>query len=138
MGVGMRLNKQEGGVSRGVVERPLWLLNLVLCISLLPACGAKVEHAKAPPEKIKTFAEVVDEAHCLSCHSPKNHVGPSWKAVAGKYRNVEASAVEAHLISKIAHGGSGAWGRVDMPPYPELSESELREVVRGLLAEGGR
>jgi cytochrome c len=58
---------------------------------------------------------------------------PTWHDVAKKYRSDHEEAMH-HLQHKIAHGGSGAWGKMDMPPYPDLSEADIRILARGILA----
>lgn len=56
--------------------------------------------------------------------------------VAAKYKKEKADVAEAYLEQKIAKGGSGAWGRVDMLPYPELKEAELKVLAQGIMAVG--
>lgn len=153
----MQPSSRESNVRSSVLGRASLVANLVICIAFLSACsgktdqgqpqpemvksieedGAAVSQSQSQPAAVKKFDEVIDEAHCLSCHAPRNKVGaPTWKAVAKKYKKDNAAVVEAYLASKIAHGGAGVWGRVSMPPYPELSESELKVAVHGLLEQG--
>lgn len=70
---------------------------------------------------------------CLSCHSiDKKLLGPAWKHVAAINRgNPDA---EARLMSKIAKGGSGVWGSIAMPAYPNLSEANSRVLVGFILS----
>lgn len=56
---------------------------------------------------------------------------PVWRQVAAKYK-MDNNAGN-FLAYKIAHGGSGSWGKMDMPPYPELTEAELQVIVQGIL-----
>jgi cytochrome c len=59
---------------------------------------------------------------------------PTWSEVAERYKgNMNA---ESFLINKISDGGSGSWGNMDMPPYYELSKTELKIIVQGILAYG--
>jgi len=58
-------------------------------------------------------------------------VGPAWKDVAAKYRG-DAGA-QARLETKIAKGGSGAWGSMAMPAQPQLNEAERTLLVRYIL-----
>ena len=72
------------------------------------------------------------KSNCLACHAiDKKVVGPAWKEVAAKYRG-DATA-EAHLINKIAVGGSGVWGSMAMPAHPKLSEAERTTLARFVL-----
>lgn len=153
----MQPNSREKKARSNVLGRALLVANLAICFAPLSACSGKTDQgmplsevvksiegeggeavqSQSQPVAIKTFDEVVDEAHCLSCHTPKNKVGaPTWKAVARKYRKDKAAAVEAHLTAKITHGGSGVWGRVNMPPYPELNESDMKVAVQGIMVAG--
>ena len=70
---------------------------------------------------------------CLACHSiDKKLLGPAWKHVAAINR--DDPAAEARLMDKIAKGGSGVWGKIDMPAYPDLSEENRRVLVKFILS----
>ncbi len=70
---------------------------------------------------------------CFACHSvEKKFLGPSWKNVAAMYRLDPAG--EDKLMSKIAKGGSGAWGQIEMPAYPNVSEADRRVLVKAILS----
>ncbi len=61
---------------------------------------------------------------------------PVWQQVAARYKKDNNAGI--FLARKIAHGGSGSWGKMDMPPYPELTESELQVIVQGILTCEGK
>lgn len=71
---------------------------------------------------------------CTNCHKiDKKVVGPSWQAVADKYKG-DAGAT-AKLSTKIVKGGGGVWGSVPMPATPKITDAEVKEIVtfiRGL------
>lgn len=70
---------------------------------------------------------------CLACHSiDKKLLGPAWKNVAAINR--DDPAAEARLMNKIAKGGSGVWGKIAMPAYPDLSEENRRVLVKFILS----
>lgn len=70
---------------------------------------------------------------CFACHSiDKKLLGPAWKHVAAINRGNPAA--EARLMDKIAKGGSGVWGNIAMPAYPDLSEANNRILVRFILS----
>ncbi|HEU0187313.1 MAG TPA: hypothetical protein VFR06_05410 [Gallionellaceae bacterium] len=70
---------------------------------------------------------------CFACHSvEKKFLGPSWKSVAAMYRQDPAG--EDKLLAKIAKGGSGVWGQIEMPAYPNVSEADRRVLVKAILA----
>jgi sulfite dehydrogenase len=70
---------------------------------------------------------------CLLCHQPQTKlVGPAYKDVAAKYQN-DPSAV-AKIDEQIHNGGSGKWGAVMMPPFPQLTPEEAKMLAEWILA----
>lgn len=70
---------------------------------------------------------------CLSCHAKNEKVvGPSYQSVADKYRG-DKDAV-ASLVQSIQYGSKGKWGRVPMPPHPNMSAEDLKAVAQHVLA----
>jgi len=79
--------------------------------------------------------ELAKKSGCLDCHSvEKRIVGPAYKDVAAKYKN-DAGA-EARLVEKVKKGGSGNWGKVPMAPHPQMSEADIRVLVKWVLSLG--
>lgn len=76
---------------------------------------------------------LIAASDCKSCHSvDKKSVGPTYKAVAERYRdNKDASDL---LTKKIMNGGSGNWGEVAMAAHPGLEESDVKEMVSWILS----
>lgn len=73
---------------------------------------------------------------CLACHGISDKlVGPSFVAVAAKYKN-QAGAGEV-LLSKIKKGSTGAWGAIPMPPQAQASDADLKAIV-GWLLDGAK
>lgn len=90
-------------------------------------------NAATPVVSREDFLKLAKEIGCLSCHSiDKKLLGPAWKNVAAIYR--DNPAAEAILMSKIAKGGSGVWGKIAMPAYPDLSEAKSRVLVKFILS----
>ena len=88
-----------------------------------------VAHANAEDEKAFVIAK---QNACLGCHAVnKKIVGPSFQAVAEKYKN-DPNA-QAFLKNKIAKGGSGSWGVVPMPANTKLSDADLSTVTAWIL-----
>ena len=70
---------------------------------------------------------------CMSCHAlDKKVVGPAFRDVAAKYKG--QAGVEAKLVEKLRHGGSGNWGAIPMPGNPNLPEKDARALVRWVLS----
>lgn len=117
-----------------------FMISIFMALSLiaLSGCGDQPppESGVVQPAKVATFDDLVKKANCLACHDDGNQMQlPTWRGVAARYKGNKDA--EALLMDKIAHGGSGAWGNMDMPPYhPELSEAERKALVQGILVAG--
>jgi cytochrome c len=76
---------------------------------------------------------LIDQSDCKSCHAPeKNSIGPSYKAIASRYKgNTEAMN---RLAEKIIKGGGGAWDRdFVMVAHPQLSKKATLEMVKYIM-----
>ena len=77
---------------------------------------------------------VLDRNACLSCHATQQKVvGPSYHDVAARYQGdpQARSKVEANIRA----GGSGKWGPVPMPPFPNLSPGDLQALADFVLRQ---
>ena len=92
----------------------------------LPAAPVVQQHATnnaATPPWRSDAMKLAKDTGCLACHSlDKKLLGPAWRKVAAIYRNDPAA--EAQLMDKITKGGSGVWGKIAMPAYPDLGEEK--------------
>lgn len=71
---------------------------------------------------------LADKSACLNCHAvDKKLVGPSFSAIAAKYRG-QPDAV-ANLRTKVEKGGAGVWGSVPMPAMGYLPKDDVEAVV---------
>jgi len=71
--------------------------------------------------------------NCLSCHSvDAKLVGPAYKDVAKKY--AKDKGAEARLIAKVKAGGAGVWGQVPMPPNTQVSDADVKTLVKWILS----
>lgn len=108
-------------------------MTALIAVALLAGCGEKPAPEAVVQVPVGTFDEIVAKGSCLSCHQTGNQMNvPTWQAVASKYQGNKDA--EAFLVTKIPHGGSGTWGKMDMPPFTELSKAEVRVLVQGVLA----
>ena len=70
--------------------------------------------------------------NCMACHAvDKKLVGPSYKAVADRYRGQSDAADK--LAKKIRAGGAGVWGPIPMPPHPQVSEADAKTMATYIL-----
>ena len=81
--------------------------------------------------------DLAKKSGCLTCHSISvKIVGPSWKAVAAKYKG--QGDARAIIIDSIANGSKGKWtsitGGVSMPPYsPRVSDENIGKLTDFIL-----
>jgi cytochrome c len=77
--------------------------------------------------------ELAQKNACTACHAvDKKLVGPAYKDVANKYRG-DAKA-EAKLEEKVKKGGVGVWGQVPMPPNAQVSDADVKTLVKWILS----
>lgn len=70
---------------------------------------------------------------CTLCHgTDKKIVGPALKDIAAKYR--DDPAARAKFAEQIHHGGSGKWGPAIMPPFPMVSDEEIKVLSDWILS----
>ena len=70
---------------------------------------------------------------CFACHTARNaSAGPPYEKVAKKYDG-DASARE-RLANKIITGGVGVWGAKPMPPHPQHTLDQTRQMVDWVLS----
>lgn len=77
--------------------------------------------------------ELAKKNNCMACHQvDKKLVGPSYQEVAKKY--AADKGAEAKLADKVKKGGSGVWGPVPMAPNPQISDADIKTLVKWVLA----
>jgi cytochrome c len=75
-----------------------------------------------------TGRKLIEGSDCLSCHQlNRKSIGPAYIDVARKYH--DDSTARARLVKKILGGGSGVWGKVNMPAHPALTEDQASAMV---------
>ncbi len=96
--------------------------------------------ATTPPQPITTEgtgakldgSQLAAKYFCLSCHSPAAKVGPLYRDIASKYKN-DPDAL-GKIDEQIHKGGSGKWGPVIMPPFPQVTPAETKVLAQWILA----
>ncbi len=82
-----------------------------------------------------TGKSLVLSLDCKGCHKEaEKSVGPSYLDVSKKY--LQNKQAFTHLTQKIMKGGSGVWGEVAMPSHPNLSQSDVQQIVTWVLSLG--
>ncbi|MFM7399733.1 MAG: c-type cytochrome, partial [Bacteroidota bacterium] len=78
---------------------------------------------------------LMERSDCKACHAIDRQInGPSYQAVAERYRNDEFAV--RNLSQKVIKGGAGNWGETVMSAHPQLSEEDAGEIVRWILSLG--
>jgi cytochrome c len=75
---------------------------------------------------------LLQQYKCYYCHADKEEkAGPAFADVAARYKG-KSQAVD-RLIATVRRGrhGDGPW---HMPPHPEVSEADAKEMVRYILS----
>jgi cytochrome c len=100
-----------------------------IVVSMIAAAGLMVAGSAMATD----MPEIAKKSNCTSCHAiDKKVVGPAWMEISKKYKG-QADA-EAKLITKVAKGGSGAWGSMPMPPNaPKVAEADIKTMVQFIL-----
>ena len=71
---------------------------------------------------------------CLSCHAiTQKIVGPAYHDVAERYRK-NPKALET-VMANIKAGGANKWSAVPMPPFPALTDAELKALAQFVLSQ---
>jgi len=80
-----------------------------------------------------TPTSIAVKYNCLSCHNPTvKIIGPAYKDIAEKYRN-DADA-KTKIAEQIHKGGSGKWGPVIMPPFPQVTPEETKILTDWIMS----
>ncbi len=69
---------------------------------------------------------------CFGCHNTTQKiVGPAYRDIAAKYKS-DADAL-SKIDLQIHKGGSGKWGPVIMPPFPQMTAAETKVLAEWIL-----
>lgn len=69
---------------------------------------------------------------CFNCHTVKSKlVGPSFFEISRKYSHNPATI--DMLAKKIIKGSSGVWTNIAMPPNPDFTEEQSKQVIQWIL-----
>lgn len=100
--------------------------------STLPAV-AKVAIADKPQQHRQPGTPSIANA-CLDCHAIASKVvGPAYKDVAAKFRSDPQALTK--VMASIRNGGVGKWGAIPMPPYPSLSQDDIKTMATFILKQ---
>jgi cytochrome c551/c552 len=76
--------------------------------------------------------QIATKYGCLGCHNPAvKLVGPAYRDIAAKYKADPAGL--AKIDEQIHKGGSGKWGPIIMPPFPQVTAGETKILADWIL-----
>jgi cytochrome c551/c552 len=76
--------------------------------------------------------QIATKYGCLGCHNAAMKlVGPAYRDIAAKYKNDPAAL--AKIDEQIHKGGSGKWGPIIMPPFPQVTAGETKVLADWIL-----
>lgn len=77
--------------------------------------------------------ELAKQNNCTVCHAvDKKLLGPAYMEVAKKYAGDQTA--DEKLVEKVKKGGSGVWGTVAMPPNTNVSDEDVKALVKWILS----
>jgi len=105
--------------------------NLFVSVDYIQGYDKAAIAASAPGANIagKVLTQTMD---CKSCHKEaEKSIGPAFTLVSAKYaKNQDATN---YLSQKIKKGGSGVWGDVAMAAHPNISETDLQQIIQYII-----
>jgi cytochrome c len=118
-------DKEDGAITTSANQNPL--IQFEYTKPVAKAEGHQVVDVIAQAKAL------VDANSCLGCHKIEEKVvGPAFRDVAKKYEN-DPNAIK-YLVNKIANGGAGVWGEMNMPGFAGLSEADLTALATYVLS----
>jgi cytochrome c len=77
--------------------------------------------------------ELAKAKNCLSCHKvDAKLIGPGYLDIAKKYAKDKDG--EAKILRQIREGGKDQWGPIPMPPQPQVSADEAKQLAKWILS----
>jgi cytochrome c len=102
------------------------ILRTIICSVL--AIGSTAQNSAG-----QNGEKLISDSDCSGCHALDSQVvGPSWKAIAKRYRSQPGS--EAQLAARIRQGGAGKWGDVAMTSHSDLTDTQCRQMVEWIFS----
>ena len=81
-----------------------------------------------PAASVADGPKLANKYGCFGCHSPSMKViGPAYKDIAAKYKS-DPDAF-GKIDQQIHKGGSGKWGYIIMPPFPQITPAETKAIA---------
>lgn len=120
---------------------PVKLTVSVLLAAALAGCGqASAPNAPNPEVDAKLF-KLAQMNGCIECHTVSAAtIGPSWMAIAERYKDAPRDEARALLIDSVLNGSKGKWltwkdGGEGMPPLGRrVATGDIEQLVDYILS----
>ena len=94
---------------------------------------ASVQASATTQSHVADAQQIATRYGCLGCHNlAVKLVGPAYRDIAAKYKSDPAAF--AKVDEQIHKGGSGKWGPIIMPPFPQVTANETKVLADWILA----
>jgi cytochrome c len=81
------------------------------------------------PNPQNNGVNIIMTSNCITCHGFNTKaMGPSFADINKRYPVTKANTDS--LIKRIQLGSTGIWGKEKMPPHPELSVNDIKNIVQ--------
>ncbi|MDP4680348.1 MAG: ThuA domain-containing protein [Cyclobacteriaceae bacterium] len=129
--VGYKINvfdHEDGSTSDGSINSK----DVEVTWAFLPEGRDKIMTKVGHQPQIKFKGEeLIAQSDCKACHAISIKInGPSYEMIAGRYSSNDMD----YLRNKVINGGSGVWGDTPMSAHPQLSESQVTEMITYILS----
>jgi cytochrome c len=112
----------------GLRRQAACVSTVAVVVALFAAFAPRPARAAIPPGE-----KLFESNDCVTCHAIDHKiVGPSYVDVAKKFAG-QKGAVQT-LVDAVKNGHVGTWGMVPMPPHPNMSDAEIKEIVEWILS----
>jgi cytochrome c551/c552 len=115
------------------------LLALV-AFAALTGCGRHGGPGASSEEADARLFKLAQMNGCIECHTVSaTSVGPSWLAIAKRYKDAPHAEAKALLINSVMNGSKGKWltwkGGDGMPPLGRrVAEQDIEQLVDYILS----
>ena len=113
---------------------------LIAAAGFLAACGKQGRGPQAPSaEADAQLFKLAQMNGCIECHTVSaTSVGPSWIAIADRYKDAPHDVAKAILIGSVMNGSQGKWltwkGGDGMPPLGRrVAQQDIEQLVDFIL-----
>ncbi len=100
-------------------------------LAFLPNGRKEIVETGHKIEIISPGKKLIDNSDCSACHAVDRKInGPSYQEISNKYSKDQMPM----LVGKIKNGGAGVWGETPMAAHPQLSDTEILEMVKYIMS----